>query len=267
MMYSLFLLIIWILIHSFSTVFGKEVLYDMPVSNHGARVRMIIYSKGIETQIDINDPKVLGGAKSVKYMQLNRQGKTPLLVTKENFSIAESDTIAKYLLHKYINFGPSFSPPTLMQRVLCDQIIRFHDLYISPIQGSMYKVKGTTFSSFGVDRTAALKELQKQLSNIDQLLAAFKVTYPNLSCCDPYLCGKEISLADATLFPTFVFCDFILPTVFDWKKEDYQCKYFGHWFTEEVPAAKLVREEIVEALSEWKANGRFDLIENEMHHN
>jgi hypothetical protein len=39
----------------------KPVLYDMPVSNNGARCRIVIYKKGIEDQIDIKSPMDIGG--------------------------------------------------------------------------------------------------------------------------------------------------------------------------------------------------------------
>lgn len=40
---------------------NKPVLYDMPVSNNGARCRIIIYKKGIEDKVSIKSPMDLGG--------------------------------------------------------------------------------------------------------------------------------------------------------------------------------------------------------------
>ena len=40
---------------------NKPVLYDMPVSNNGARCRVIIYKKGIEDKVSIKSPMDLGG--------------------------------------------------------------------------------------------------------------------------------------------------------------------------------------------------------------
>ena len=42
----------------------KPQLFDLPVSNNGARVRMILYYKGLEAEVDIVSPKELGGLKT-----------------------------------------------------------------------------------------------------------------------------------------------------------------------------------------------------------
>ena len=39
----------------------KPVLYDLPVSNNGARCRIVIYKKGIEDKVEIKSPMDLGG--------------------------------------------------------------------------------------------------------------------------------------------------------------------------------------------------------------
>ncbi|KAJ1491111.1 hypothetical protein T484DRAFT_1613236 [Baffinella frigidus] len=88
-------------------------LYDMPVSNNGARCRIIIYKKGLtEQDITILHPSTLGGLKSPEYLALNPQGKMPLLTT-EHGAILESDTIARYLLDRFSDRAPSFAPATL----------------------------------------------------------------------------------------------------------------------------------------------------------
>jgi len=54
--------------------------YDSPVSNNGARVRMIIKSKGLEKKagVIIDSPASLGGLKSEAYLALNPQVKCPI---------------------------------------------------------------------------------------------------------------------------------------------------------------------------------------------
>jgi glutathione S-transferase len=101
----------------------------MPVSNFGARVKMLILSKEIENQVEIKDPSAIGGLKSAEYLDLNIQGKMPLLVTGDGMPIPESDTICRYLLEKYPQ-GPSFQPTNLNQKMLSEQICRTHDVYI-----------------------------------------------------------------------------------------------------------------------------------------
>ena len=54
-----------------------STLYDMPVSNNGARVRFILKAKGLEKKgyVKIVPPSDLGGLKSEAYLKLNPQGK------------------------------------------------------------------------------------------------------------------------------------------------------------------------------------------------
>lgn len=42
---------------------SSSILYDAPVSNHGARVRFVIYKKGLESEFKIESPGSLGGLK------------------------------------------------------------------------------------------------------------------------------------------------------------------------------------------------------------
>ena len=160
-----------------SAVGKKDILYDIPVSNHGARVRMIVYEKGLEKRIDIQSPQKLGGLKSPAYLSVFPTGKMPGMLTAESYPITESDTIARYLLDKYDNEFPRFVPAGVESRVLNEQIIRIHDQYMTPIQGCMYRAKISKFGSFGEDRQAALKEYLKQLGSIEQMLDRFELYY------------------------------------------------------------------------------------------
>ena len=40
-----------------TTVSGLTTLYDLPVSNHGARVRLVLYKKGQESAVKIVSPQ------------------------------------------------------------------------------------------------------------------------------------------------------------------------------------------------------------------
>ena len=243
---------------------STEVLYDMPVSNHGARVRMVINAKKIGSQVQILPPTAIGGLKSPEYLSLNLQGKMPLLVSSDGMSIPESDTICRYLLDKYPG-GPSFVPTDIKQRVLSDQICRHHDMYLSPVQGSMYKIPGSIYSTYGQDRTLALAELKKQLFGIEDIVATFDAKYPSLA--GNFLSGQEISLADVSLYPTVIFCMYMLPQFFGWDKADILGPKLMKWWnfmSNEVEDARIVRNEIESALDVWKSNGRWNPILEEM---
>merc|ERR1719203_609537 len=78
---------------------SDHILFDMPVSNNGARCRIILYKKSIpKEKVDIISPMALGGLKSEEYMKRSPQGLMPCLaIQKEDnpygiSSLAESDT-------------------------------------------------------------------------------------------------------------------------------------------------------------------------------
>lgn len=188
---------------------AKHILYDLPVSNNGARCRLIIYKKNIPTsEVEIVSPETLGGLKSEEYRRVNPQGKMPALVVQifnanKKFGLSESDTIARYLMSKYASAGASFQP----YNPLSNQIARFHDMYLTTIQGCLYK-PSPPFGTFGT-RQEALLEFERQLAIIDKLIIDDGL----------YLCGPEISYADATLFPTLVFAKYMMPKFVD--KENF----------------------------------------------
>ena len=170
----------------------------MPVSNNGARCRLILYKKRItEKEVRVASFMELGGLRTPEYLALNPQGKMPLLAIEGGMSIPESDTICRYLMNEYADRGPDFLP----NEVKSNLITRIHDMYITTIQGCLYKAS-PPFAAFGT-RSDALKELQKQLQVIDDLIDGEK--------CGMYLCGEEVSLADASLFPTIIFITTLFP--------------------------------------------------------
>ena len=141
-------------------------LYDLPVSNNGARVRMLLYYKDVKPdQVEIVSPMELGGLRSEEYLKVNPQGKMPALSCRdENELVPESDTIARFLGGKF-DQGGAFSPPAgSLEALKADRLCRHHDIYLAPIQGCMYKASpaGQAYGAFPT-RDAALDEFQKQL--------------------------------------------------------------------------------------------------------
>jgi glutathione S-transferase len=111
-----------------SVVATKHRLFDMPVSNNGARCRLIVYKKRLpESEVAILSPMDIGGMKSKEYLALNPQGKIPLMIADEiGMPIPESDTICRYLISKYSENGPSFQPENTKSNL----IARLHDMYL-----------------------------------------------------------------------------------------------------------------------------------------
>lgn len=89
------------------------------------------------------------------------------------------------------------------------QLSRHHDAYLQPIQGALYKAS-PPFGAFG-SRRLALDELTKQLAVLEGLAARGQRASAGV-VSGPYLAGgASPTLADCTLFPTLVFCAFMLP--------------------------------------------------------
>ena len=76
------------------TMNAKHTLYDVPVSNNGARVRIILYKKGITSEeVDIVSPMEIGGLKSESFQKLNPQGKMPCLTINHDIGVSDSSSI------------------------------------------------------------------------------------------------------------------------------------------------------------------------------
>jgi len=244
-------------------------MYDSNVSNHGARVRAIYYAKGLEKKVDIRSPDSLGGRGSNEFLSISPQGKTPVFIESEGecegYGIIESSAIARYVIDKYQSIAPNFIPSSAMARALSDQIVNIHDCYISNIQGCMYKSK---FKFVGT-RLEAIHEIHRQFSIIEKLIESYSQQNPSIQV-GPYLCGKEISLADVSIFPTLVFTQFMLPTFFGFKNGGFEsccssrmASYY-QFMTKENSIGKRIADEILTTLKEWEASGRWIPILEEM---
>lgn len=222
---------------------AKLTLYDVPMSNNGARVRIILYKKNIP--FDTVNPFEMGGLKTDFYLKLNPQGKMPCLtIDSMSESLPESDTICRYLLHTYENEGPTFLPNSSKSNL----IARLHDMYLTTIQSCFY---GPT-PPFGIysTRIKAIDEFEKQLSVIDDLVSDDGL----------YLTGDYVSLADATIFPTLVLAKFLLPKFgrsgnLPTKLE----KYYNSVLAADSDFNK-VYEELISGLQGWDASGHWDQI-------
>jgi len=239
-----------------TTMSSPPTLFDMPVSNNGARCRLIIYKKGLSTteDIQIKSPADLGGLKSPEYFAVNPQGLMPCLVTEEG-PIPESDTIARYLLDRFESKSPSFRPSTLAGRTKSEIITRLHDIYIAGNQQCMYKLV-PPFGKFPM-RHQQMDELRKQILVVDT----------HVDPKGPYIAGEEVSLADATLFPTLIFAQYMLPKFEPEGSKWDQKAVFGanlsrwfEWVRANDDSFSKVYTEITSALKAWDEGGRWDTI-------
>lgn len=226
---------------------SKHTLYDVPVSNNGARCRLILYKKKIPSnEVQIISPMELGGLKSTEYLALNPQGKMPCLSINGDapYSIPESDTICRYLISRYADTGPTFLPDSHKSNL----VARLHDMYITTIQGCLYKA-APPFGMF-MTRSKAIEELKHQLDVIDKLVEDEGL----------YLMGNEVSLGDVSLFPTMIFVKFMLPK---FGESDILPTNLEKWYNDVIENDSdfaKVNEEILTALKKWSEGGRWDSI-------
>ena len=171
----------------------------------------------------------------------------PLLVTADGLALPESEVISQYICHAFN--GPELIPEDPETRAVCALATRIHDLYVVPIQGCMYRA--------GYDvktRADQLAEVAKQLDVIEGVM--------NLRTDGPFVGGREPSTADAALFPTYVFIEYILPKHFGWKDVWAGRPTTAKWFE----AMKLdtcgarVYGEVRGGLEAWEENGRWDTV-------
>ena len=221
----------------------KPTLFDVPVSNNGARIRWILYKKGLEQEFDIIPPAEIGGVKSESFLQINPQGKMPLLVLPDGLCLPESQVIESYLLDKYKGVGPDLLPQTPELRAIAALASRIHDIYIAPIQGCMYKP-----NEDAVDRRKKIGEINFQLDVLEKTILG-----------GPFVCGKEISYGDGALLPTFVFFTYILPRHFGWNSVFTNRPKLAAWWdavSADPEGARIIKE-MNGGLEAWESNDRW----------
>mmetsp|Transcript_19876 Transcript_19876/g.63255 ORF Transcript_19876/g.63255 Transcript_19876/m.63255 type:complete len:300 (+) Transcript_19876:1-900(+) len=221
----------------------KPTLYDMPISNNGAKVRLVIYKKGLEGEVDIVSPADLGGLKSPEYLAANPLGKMPTLALPDGSAFPESQVILEYLMDKYASLGPSLLPATPEGRAQAALVARMLDIYIGGVQGCMYR--GPMDATV---RAAQIKEIAVQLDNLETVVQG------------PYVAGDEMCFGDLSIFPTFVFMTYMLPTYFGWGSVFTGRPKLAAWWELMLQDGDVqrVHGELTTALDEWAAGGRWD---------
>lgn len=273
----------------------RPIFYDRLSSNNAARVRLWLYQRGLEGWVQIratSHEEQLDEA----FLRVNPFGKIPALVLPDGRWLAEAAVILNYLEDAYQDDQSLWSASSLGAAVerLCGHalllasgfppeheryvpdspesrahmrlVIRTHDLYISSpnctqpgfshTQGCMYlPPTGRRLVARG-ERAAKLRELLKQLHILESLLEG------------PFFCGEQQTLADLAVFPTLVFCRFLLPRAFGWS----EAEVFGGrpklrtWYEGAMgsqPAARRVRDELLDGLRAKEATGVLAAIRKE----
>jgi len=236
----------------------RPTLYDVPVSNNGARCRYVIYSQGLD--VAIASPAALGGLRSPEFLALSPNGKMPVLrlpapagdlpaaaAAAGLAAIYESEVISQYLV------SAAFCPPGTLRaadplaQARADLATRAHDMYVTTAQGCMYK-GGLTAE----ERSAGLAQLSFQLDALERVVAAGG---------GPFVCGAEVTTADAALAPTFEFMVRILPRHFGWADVFAGRPALRAWWgglrARDAAMARIL-DEVAGGLEAWEAAKRWD---------
>jgi histidine triad (HIT) family protein len=125
----------------------------------------------------------------------------------------------------------------------------------------MYKAK-PPFGTYNT-RSDALQEIIRQLTIIENLMVPPIViddsNTNNENTRPYYLCGNEVSLADATIFPTMVFATYMLPK-FDITVPPKLQEWYNQLLQYD-PDFRKVQQEIMDPLQVWDTiNHRWDTI-------
>lgn len=221
-------------------------LVSIPISPFAARSRLLIYSKGIEGNVAIAPPEVLGGFKSEKHLSVNKLGKVPVLLLSNGDTLTESAVITEYIAEMYANVEPSFVPADAVQRARNRLIASLLDQYVVPFQSAMYKGSGT---------------IEERATRIDIMRTGFDCIEQALDDSGPYVAGKHIGVGDASLWGCLPFYEFMLPTFFGWNVCDDRPKlarWIDHFRKE--PQAARVYDEVWDALVLWWEGGRWEKL-------
>jgi len=206
-------------------------------------VRWVLYKKGLLDQFEIVAPTAYGGLKSPEYLKLNPQGKMPLLIKPDGTTLPESEVIVQYLLDKFSGKGPSLVASTPEARAVGALATRLLDVYITPVQGCMYRKMDSA-----EQRAKEVQQIAFQLDAIEGVITG-----------QPFICGADITAADGALFPTMVFLVHMLPKYFGWSSVFEGRPKLEAWWEavqKDAEAAKVIAE-IQGGLESWEKANRW----------
>ena len=69
---------------------SKPILITIDVGNNPARIRFLVYLKGLEEQIELKSPQDYGGFGSDEFRKINPMNKLPVLVLEDGTAIFEA---------------------------------------------------------------------------------------------------------------------------------------------------------------------------------
>ncbi|MGF1677465.1 MAG: glutathione S-transferase family protein [Rivularia sp. (in: cyanobacteria)] len=163
-------------------------LYYAPASSYSQRVLIALYEKGLDfTAVEVN---LFDVESRTQYLQINRFGKIPTLITDDGEVLLEANIIIEYLdgYDGNIPLIPQEMKLALEMRML----ERMVDVYINGGREALFKDSQCPLEERGKKEVIKAKRLLEEACNLlDEKLAN-----------RTWLVGKDFTLADCAAAPT-----------------------------------------------------------------
>ena len=153
------------------------------ISNYHNKVRIALLEKGIE-HVDDSSCKP---SQEEAFLARSPMGKVPFLELDDGRRLAESDVILEYLEEAYPQ--KPLLPADPWQRAKVRELITFMELHVELVVRRLYTTVLTGKSPTDETKQSVEKGLAKGIRGL-RALAKF----------DPYIAGKDLTLADCAAF-------------------------------------------------------------------
>ena len=168
------------------------ILYDLPISSYGCKIRIVLRHKNLNWK-SVAPPDGYG---SRAFCKIIPAGTIPTL-DDNGFRLGESEAIAEYL--DEIAPTPTMLPNEIKDRAIARSLSRFHDSRIEPLLRSYFdQVNPANRNQHFIQNNASLLK-----TRFDQLA---RMVSPA-----PFLCGSTLSLADCGFVPSFAILNRLQP--------------------------------------------------------
>ncbi|WP_020590576.1 glutathione S-transferase family protein [Kiloniella laminariae] len=161
------------------------ILYNVPISNFGAKVQVALALKGLDAEQRLPPD----GYSSEKYKQIIPTGTVPAIVDGD-LVLSESETILEYLEERYPL--PALLPKDIAARASVRMLSRFHDLKLEPSLRTLFKHMAPSIRD-----PLIVSEKHAEFTRHMEMLIRF-------GHFRPYIAGSEITFADCGFAPTFL---------------------------------------------------------------
>ena len=177
-------------------------LYQTYASPFPTRVRLLIYAKGL--QVEMNEPPGFHASAESKgdYLAINPIGRVPTLVLDDGRALPESEVICEYLEDAYPE--PSLRPADPFDRARMRLLSRICDFYVVMAIVPLFTASGRSRRHWdrAVIEAAAVK-VAEALGYLEAYIGA-----------DGYAVGTSLTQADGAIAPQLVLAAEWIPTLF-----------------------------------------------------